>query len=281
MNMMPQPMGMAPMMPPMPTPEQIEEAKLIIDACTWEEISGVLRSDDRRNYTFDVETDATAFEDQEVEKQQRIEFIGAMTTWLPQAIAAVKQDPALAPLMKEMTMFSVGAFPVARSMEEAFEDAFEEAKKAQPQPDPEAEKMKAEMAMEQKRFEMDMQLKQIDLQGKQQTAQINAQTKQADVAAKQQSTQMDMEAKQLDLQLKQVSAQLDIMLKKMQMGIEREKLGLEQEKMALDSQAAHEQHQIKRDDMVFTADMKRQEAVDRREERQQAAQERSANGAAA
>lgn len=258
----------APQMPPPPIdPEQAKELELIADACTWEEISGVLRSDDRRNYSITVETDVTAFEDEEAEKQQATEFMGAMTAWLERAIPGIRSDPSLAPLFKELTMMYVSKFKPGRTLEEAFEDSFEQVKNTPPQPDPEAEKLKAEMAMEKQRFEMDMQLKQVDLQGKQQTAQVNAQTKQADVAAKQQSTEMDMQAKQLDLQMKQVSAQLDMMLKRMEMALKQEELGLKREEMALDSQATREKAEIDRDSMVFNADMKRQEAFDRREAR--------------
>lgn len=277
-----QPPQPAPQMPPPPfDQDQLEEAQGIADACSWEEVSGILRSDDRRNYSVDVETDVTAFEDEEAEKQQATEFMGAMTAWLERAIPAMQSNPSIAPLFKELTMMYVSKFKPGRTLEEAFEDTFEQVKNVEPQPDPEAEKLKAEMAMEQKRFEMDMQLKQVDLQGKQQTAQINAQTKQADVAAKQQSTEMDMQAKQLDLQMKQVSAQLDMMLKRMEMALKQEELGLKREEMEIDSQTAHEKAEIDRESMTFNANMKRQEAFDKREERQQAAQERKASGAAA
>lgn len=293
----------APQLPPPPlTPEDAKELETIADACTWEEIASVLRSDDRRNYSINMETDVTAFEDEEAEKAAANEFMAAMTNWLGQAIPAVQANPSLAPLMKELTMMYVGKFKPGRSLEEAFEDSFEQVKNAPPQPDPEAAKLKAEMEMEEKRFQMDMQLKQADLASKQQTAEINAQGKQADLAAKQQATEMDMQAKRLDLQLKQVSAQLDMMLKKMEMGIKQEELGVKREEMHLDRQAAHEQHQmhreelainaqakreeaeINRDSLEFNADMKRQEAEDRRIERQQAAKDKRAaaqtNGAA-
>lgn len=260
--------------PPMQMPEidlnQIKDIQNIAEACTWEEVSAVLRSDDRRNYSIDIETDQTAFADEEAEKQQANEFMAAMTTWLGTAIPAVQSTPQLAGLMKELTMMYVGKFKPGRSLEEAFEDAFEQAKDAPPQPNPEMEKLKAEMEMEKARFQMDMELKKADLAGKQQTAAINAQSKQADVAAKQQSSEMDMQAKQVDLQLKQVSAQLDFMLKRMEMALKQEEMGLKREEMALDSQAAREKAEIDRESMVFNSQMKRQEAFDRREERQQA-----------
>jgi hypothetical protein len=259
-QMMPQPM------PPMPSPEQLEEDKLIAEACSWEEISSVLHSDDRRNYNVDVETDATAFEDAEVEKQSRIEYVRAMTEMMQLWIPAIQSNPSLAPFAKELAIFGSGAFKPGRQFEEQLGDAFDQIQNMPPQPNPEAEKLKAEAGMDKARFQMDMELKKADLQGKQQASQIATAGKQADLQAQQQSTQMDMRAKQLDLQLKQVSAQLDIMLKKMQMGIEQEKLGLEREKTVLDAQAAREKAEIDRDSMVFEANMQRQASLDKREE---------------
>lgn len=197
MNMMLQPNGMAPAIPmPMPSPEEIEQAQQIIDACTWEEISGILRSDERRSYSIDVETDATAFEDEETEKQQRIEFMGAMTTWLQSAIPAVQSNPTLAPLMKELTMFSVGAFKIGRTLEEAFEDAFDQVKNAPPQPDPESEKLKAEMAMKEKEL-------QATMAGKQADAQLKAQESQQKMAFEQQRFGLEQKKMELELQFKQ------------------------------------------------------------------------------
>ena len=63
------------MQPPMSmlqiSPVEIQELQLIADACSWEEVSGVLRSDDRRNYNINIQADFTAFADENEEKTQR------------------------------------------------------------------------------------------------------------------------------------------------------------------------------------------------------------------
>lgn len=256
MNMMPSPQGMMPQMPP---PEVIEQAKLIADAITWEEIEPILRTDQRRNYCVDIETDSTVFEDAETEKAQRIELMGAMTTWLQQAIPAIQTNRSLAPLMKELTMFTLGGFKLGRTLEETFEDTFEQIQNMPEQPNPEAEKLKAEMQMAEQQFKMDMQLKQVDLQTKQQTAQITAQGKQADVAAKQQSAQMDMVAKQADLDLKRQVAELEIAMKQMQMQLEQQKLGMQAQKMQMDVAASREKAQLDREQMHFQAQGQREQ----------------------
>lgn len=247
MTMMPQPMGMTPMMPPMPSPDDIEQAQMILDAVPWDDIKPILRTDERRNYAVDIETDSTVFEDAEAEKAARIECVTAVTTMLEKGVPAIQMNPKLAPLMKELGMFVLGAFKIGRTLEETFEETFDQLKNVEPQPDPEAQKLQAEMAMEEKRFQMDMELKKADL------------------AAKQQATEMDMQAKQVDMQLKKLSAELDIMLKKMEMGLEHERLGMEREKMAMEGQAAQQEHAMRREELALNQDAQRQDHAIKRE----------------
>jgi hypothetical protein len=270
----PSPGGMMPPAMAMPTPDQIEEAQAIMEACTWEEISGILRSDERRNYTIDVETDSTAFEDQETEKQQRIEFMVAMTTWLQSAIPATQANPSLAPLMKELTMFSVSAFPIARSLEEAFEDAFDQVQNMPPQPNPEAEKAKAEMEMAQQQFQMDMQLKTVDLKAKQSTAQINAQGKQADIQAKQQSIGMDMQAKQADLAAKQQMAQMEMQIKLAELEIKKQELAIKLRTMEVQQQMETQRAAIEQQTTLQKAAIER-DSMDRQAQHEERSMERS------
>lgn len=292
MNMMPQPGMLGAPQPPMPqiTDEMIEEAKLVADACTWEEISGILRSDDRRNYSIDIQTDATAFEDEETEKAQRIELAKAMTEFFAFWGPAIQQNPSIKPFVRELALFTFGAFRAGRSLEETLGDAFDQIEQAPPPPDPEADKVKADMAMAAKQFEMDMQLKQVDLQGKQAATQANVQGKQADLAIKQQTAQIDMASQQQQLQADQQKAQLEMQIELAKLQLERERMQMEREKMGLEIQAANQKAQIdqqsmaldhqmhaeksqldlqthreasdlKRDDMKFQSEFKRKEAA--------------------
>jgi hypothetical protein len=262
-------------MPQMPDQDQMADLQSKADACSWEEISEILRSDDRRNYTIDVETDETVAADEETEKQQRTEFMGAMTQWLQVAIPAIQANPTQAPLFKELTMFFMGGFKVGRSLEEQFEDAFDQIKNTPPQPNPEAEKVEAEMAMAKEKHGMEMQKAQADIQGKQQVAQLNAQAKQGDLAAKQQTAEVDMAKQRSDMELEQQKAHLQMQIEYAKLQLEREKLAMERERMqmeretaamdtaihrqksAIDIQTHEEASEIKREDMAFTAQMKR------------------------
>lgn len=141
--------------PPVP-PDVMQKLIETVKAPTWEEIAAILRSDQRRGYKVDVETDATNAMDSETEKAQRIEFITAMGTMLGESLPMIAQAPppaaaALITLLKENAMFAAAAFKAGRTMEEAYEDAFtklEEMAKAQanqpPKPSPEEMKLQAE-----------------------------------------------------------------------------------------------------------------------------------------
>lgn len=262
MNMMPLGAGGGmPQQPPMPSPEQIEQAQLIVDACSWEEISSILRSDDRRNYSVDIETDVTAFDDDAEEKQQRTEFMTAMTGWLQQAMPAIQGNPSMAPLFKELTMFFMGGFKVGRSLEETFEDAFDQIKNTPPQPDPEAEKIKGEMAMAKEKHAMEMQKSQADIAGKAQVAQMTAQGKQSDLAVKQQSAQMDMASQQQQMQMEQQKAQLEMQIELAKLQLERERMAMEREKMGMELQAAQQKAQIDQQSLVMQTEMQAEKSA--------------------
>lgn len=216
--MPPMPMNGAapPAMPPMPTPEQLEQDKLIAEACSWEEVSGILRSDDRRNYSIDIETDATAFEDEEAEKAQSIEYVKAMTEMMQLWIPAIQGNPTLAPFAKELAVFVSSRFKPGRQFEEQLGDAFDQIQNTPPQPNPEAEAAKAEMAM------------------KQQEAQASAQAQQADMAFKQQDAQLKVKQAESEFAMKQQQLAAELEFKRAELGIKMQELSFKKESAAFD-----------------------------------------------
>lgn len=192
-------------------PDQLADLQSIADACSWEEVSEILRTDDRRNFTIDVETTETAAVDEETEKQQRTEFMGAMTQWLQVAIPAIQANPTQAPLFKELTMFFMGGFKVGRGLEESFEDAFDQIKNTPPQPNPEEEKVKAEMALKEKDLQMRMS------------------EKQADIQANAQKNQQDLAFKEKEYQLKERGMMADLAYKEKELGFKERELGIREQ----------------------------------------------------
>lgn len=206
--------GQAPGQPPMPPqmplqpppqipPDVLKELQMTVKAVAWEDIENILRSDARRGYKVDIETDDTAQFDEQAEKEGRIEFLNTMQPVMQNALLMTQQAPELLPLAKETVMFTVRAFKAGRPLEEAFEDAFDDLASKPPSPPPPSPDMikmqiaqqesNAQMQINQQKAQSDMALSQADLQGK----------------------QLDLQGKQMDLQAKSYQMDLDFMSGKM------------------------------------------------------------------
>lgn len=125
----PQPVDVTPLV--LMDREQLEDAKRTTEAPSWEEVRAILRSDDRRNYNVQVETDISALGDQEQEKQSRLEFTKVIADLMERAVPAAQGNPAMGELMKETVLFVARSYKVGRTLEETLEDAFD---KLQQQP---------------------------------------------------------------------------------------------------------------------------------------------------
>lgn len=178
--------------PPPPDPAMMEKLEQFVKQPSWEKISAILRSDQRRGYKIDIETEETAQVDEQEDKAARNEFMATMMAMMEKAIPAAVQLPAMRPLLKECVMFVVKGHKAGRPLEESFEEAFAQLEKMpapQGQGDPVA----------------DAKAKQIETQTKLsvQEAQTKQQTTQMEIGAKQQETQANMALKGLEIQGKQ------------------------------------------------------------------------------
>ncbi len=203
-QMLPQP----PAMMPNPAFQQWMQVKQAWDAETQHRqqqfmaACTLLKEDAAKSYKIDIEADSTVAADEQAEKQSRTEFLQAMTPFLEGMVPIMQQSPSLAPLISELIMFGVRAFPTSRSLEDAFETALEKMQQAPPVPP--AQKGNAKSPME-------IQAEAQEAQGKLQTAQQSNQVK----------LQTDQQANAVKLQQMQTEAQ-----------IQREKLQAQQDKDA-------------------------------------------------
>jgi hypothetical protein len=231
------PMPQQPPMPPPqpPDPAMIQELQEIIKLPNWEDISAILRSDARRSYKVDIETDQTAAVDETEEKNTRIEFLTSMNQLMQQAIPLAMQMPLMRPLVKETVQFAVRAFKAGRPLEQAFEDAFVQLEKLPPPPpqgmgdpskqaDAEHAKAKTQIALQQAQtdaqsaqvenaikmqsHQADQAMMQLDMQGKQQELVSKAQDQQLDRAIKARSAQRDHDAAAMDAAMAHANADL-------------------------------------------------------------------------
>jgi hypothetical protein len=186
---------------PMPQidPDSIAELQAIVAATPWEDIRDILRSDTRRLMMVDVETDDTAFEDEETKKGAAIEFMGAFGKVMQELIPAVQMNPALIPMAKELALFVAGSYKVGQAFEDVIGDTFDKLAKMPPQPAPDKGKGAAGNpqadAMKAKAIEMQTQAKiqadQATAQSKTQADAIKSQSVQAETQARLQNDAMD------------------------------------------------------------------------------------------
>jgi len=168
-----QPAGMPGQQPPQPGPSPADELKQQL-AQVEEEFKAIefnkavvelLRDERTRGFRIDIETDSTVEPDEQAEKQRRMEFLTAVSTFMREAMPALQLRPALAPVMKEMLLFLVRGFRVGRSMEDVIERAMDDIEKAAaqasqapPQPDPKVVKAQADAKLDEQRLHQEGQL---------------------------------------------------------------------------------------------------------------------------
>lgn len=88
---------------------------------TWEEVYQLLRDQRLRSYRIDIETDSTINPDEQAEKQQRIEFVTATTSFIQAWGPIVMQMPKMAPLAGALLTFAARAFKQADALETEIE----------------------------------------------------------------------------------------------------------------------------------------------------------------
>jgi hypothetical protein len=191
---------------------------------TWEEVDKLLRDSNMRHFRLDIETDSTLKMDQMQEKQDRTEFLTAVGGFLKSAEGA---DPALMPLLGQMLMFAVRAFPVGKQMESCLQetvDALEKrAKQAMQNPPPNPAQIKAQtdiqIAQAKNQSDLQQNLAEIQARVKADEAERVAQA-QADAAERQAQMIADQAKMRMEAQLEAMKAQQDAHLEQQRMMFE-------------------------------------------------------------
>ena len=155
------------------------------DAQFAPEAIALLKNEPLRNFQIDIQTDTLVELDEQAEKQSRIEFLTATSSFLEKAVQASNVAPDIVPLVMQMLMFGVRGFKTGRDMEGVFEQTTQQimAKLQQPQepkPDPEQMKVQGQLQLEQQKAAQEVQIAQfkaeLEAQTKLQIAQIEAAT---------------------------------------------------------------------------------------------------------
>ena len=175
-----------------------------------------------------VESDTLSDIDFQAEKQDRLEYMTAITTYLEKMMPAM-QDPNMGPFLVQLLQFSLAGFKIGKNFEGELDQTFarmqQQMKQPKP-PSPEEAKMQMEMQMEQ------------------QSAQMEQQKMQVEMGFKQQEAQLDQQAKMMELEFKKKELELEMQKLQMEMQMEEQKMGMEmqgqQAQMQLDQQVAQQ-----------------------------------------
>jgi hypothetical protein len=183
--------GMVTAPPPPPLDPQVIAMQVMAKAME------LLRNDKMRTFRIDIETDSTVEDDAISGKEEVAEFMGAIAQFLNGVLPVVQAAPPLLPPMVASLQYAMRRFKMGRSVEAAFDAAFEQLEKAakdgagQLPPDPALEAAKADAQAK-------IQSTMIKAQAEQQKAQLDAQVAEQEMQIKVRKLQIDAEMMELE-----------------------------------------------------------------------------------
>jgi hypothetical protein len=218
-----------PPQPPMP-PEMVAKMQALQKIA---KAIGLLRDERLRGFRVDIEVDSTIFPDQAQDRQDRTEFVQAVTKYIGEAAALGAQVPEAIPLLGEMLQFASRAYRVGRSLEGSIEKLVDElvvkAKQIQQnqanQPNPEQIKAKAAADKAQSAVEVgkiraqadtvkahaEIQSTNLKSQAEQQQAGAEIQKQEMESQTEQQNSAADIKVKELEVLMRQMEVQMEQM----------------------------------------------------------------------
>jgi hypothetical protein len=177
----------------------------------------LLRDQASKNFRIEVTSDSMIYQDEQQEKADRIEFLGALSQFMNQALPVATQAPELTPLLMEMLKFGVTAFKAGKGMEGLIDETADQfrnkakAMEGQPKPPP-VEIQKLQMQMQAKQAEMQVQ-SQLEVQKLQ--AQTEAEKAKQEFQAQENQLKFQLEDQRNQREL-EMQAQLDKMKAEME-----------------------------------------------------------------
>lgn len=188
------------------------------------QVSQILRSDQRRKYKIDIQTDSLTQADWALEKGQKQELVQVLGQMLGQMIPMVEQMPQMAQMAVQMIKFAISGYKGASELEGWIDQQLDMlAKEAQskidnpepPKPSPEEQKAQSEMQKMQMEAEISQKEAEQSMQLDQQKMEFEQQRQQMELAHKAEMNRMEIQMKQMELQFKQQAAVMDYQTKAM------------------------------------------------------------------
>ena len=181
----------------------------------------LLKDEPAKNFRIEVTTDSMIYQDEQQEKQDRVEFLGAVSQFMQTALPVAQGVPELTPLLMEMLKFGVTAFKAGKGLEGLIDETADQFRQ-------QAEQMKGQPkppSAEEQKMQMQMQVEQAKMQAEQQKLQMQAQIEQAKIQGQ---IELEKAKQEFQAQENQLKFQLEDQRNREQMQME---MDLEQAKM--------------------------------------------------
>lgn len=159
----------------------------------------LLRKNPLRSFRVEVAADSLVQLDEQQQKQERLEFLGATANFMREALPAGQQSPEMVPALIAMLKFGITGFKQAKAIEGTLDTALQQlqqkaaATAANPPPNPELVKAQAKAQGDaqaaQMQAQVDAQMKQTELQAQAQLEQQKNQHQAAMAVMEQQHTE--------------------------------------------------------------------------------------------
>ncbi len=203
----------------------------------------LLKNDVISDFRIEVSSDSLIEIDEEQEKQDRMEFLTAVSGFMEKALML---PPQLHSVAGEFLLFMVRGFKTGQQLEAQIEEAVQSLKQAAnqpPPPDPEVVKAQGQQQLEQQKIQSQQQLEQFKLQAQ----------NQSDQAKFQSQSQLDLQKLESEKELAQLKEQNELV--KANAKLEKE-LQIEREKMEIHRQTELEKAAIAADTKVRVEQVK-------------------------
>jgi hypothetical protein len=215
------------------------EIKKLQQKPTIDQVLRFLKDNKAKSFTLDIETDSTIMADEQMEKQQRTEFIGVLSQLMPQLAQMIANEPGTAEFCGEILKFATAPFRAGRSLDGTIDELVEQMKNrgSDTKPNPEQMKLDAQAKLEDKKLEAQKakneqdaalkreemaqkdrqhateqetqkQIKMIEMQSKTRDDELRSQTVNQKQMADREKHQADMIKKQVEVQAAQEKGRL-------------------------------------------------------------------------
>jgi len=185
----------------------------------------LLKDEPAKNFRIEVTTDSMIYQDEQQEKQDRVEFLTAVSGFMQTALPVAQGVPELTPLLMEMLKFGVTAFKAGKGLEGLIDETADqfrqqaEQMKGQPKPpSPEQQKMDMTMQIEQAKIQAKQAEMQMQLQIDQQKMQMQMELEKAKQEYQAQENQLKF---QLEEQRNAMDREMEVKVAQMKMHTER------------------------------------------------------------